>query len=1108
MESLLNNNNQLDLNKLDTLVSVFYNGKGQEQIDAGNILTLFQENLNSWQFTDMILQNSNLIQTKFIALSILDNLINTRWNILPTDQQTGIRDFIIGMILSLCNDSSNTASALPQNNSQDVKLQKELVKKADLTLVQIIKKNWSSTLINELIESSKSSNSICENNLHILKLIAEEIFDYSEDKLTRARKHSLRKSLTIEFEKIFRFCIDLLSTSNNKILQTNTIETVLRYINWLPFQFIYDSQLLHLLTNIYILWDSTRLSSIKCLIEIANIQLNEYTEDKYKKITVNYFRDVINLVNNNIFPLNTQNINEFYETTTVENQNFLEDWAIFLCNYLTNNRNLLEVSDSKILMQAHEFVLNLSTIDEKEIFKIVLEYWHNLVHSLFLEIEQYPFDQVNPLMSDVSMSTGAINPLILKKFPLKRNLYEEVCSKLIELIIKHMVKPEEVFVVQNEFGEFVKQIITDSDDIQLYENERDVLVYLTHLNVDEVIRVLNKKLVDLQNLNRVDYNDNFNKVCWTIGAIAGTMRVESEQDFVMKILQQLWSIFDTLTIEELKTVYSTNTMFIVGQYPRFLKNHWKFFQKVIYQLFNLMHDPIDAIRDMACNTFLKLTKKCQYQMATVQHDDENNEPMINGILNNLKDVTTDLNSLQLQTFYEACGTVISNESDYYKLKLLVNKLMKQPNLLWETIVAQFRINSQLFNGVNHCQSLINLIRLNIAVSDALKYDYFEQIQLIYLNMLDIYSNICQLIQSELKNVNMVTNNANNGNIIMTPKLRMFKSIKKLILTLMTSFIDNTRNHNIIILDIIEPLFNVTLEDYANSLPDLREVELLGTLRVIVDKVGYKINGQVIKIMHCVFSNTINMINKDLISFPEFRVELYKLLKSVNEKNFDIFNSLPLDQFKLFIDSICWSLKHLDRNVSEIGLMILPILLIKINMRQDSMLCNLFYEKFYLMLINEIWNMLTQLEQRATFEEQSDVLLKLINSTVKDEHIRKFRVNNENEQTVNLNNKQYLLQYLSNVLYNEFKDNASTAQIETFLQVLFNNLEEPEQFQLVLKDFLIQIREIGSDPNEFLFLMNKELQIEERVALDKVRQNKNIGLIRETSDVGSSTNIFF
>lgn len=1107
MNSLINSNNQLDLDKLDDLVFVFFNRRGEEQINAGKILTAFQEDVNSWQFTDMILQNGKLIQTKFIALSILDNLINTRWNILPTDQQLGIRNFVIGMILSLC--SNENAISTDSSVDPNIKLQKELIQKADLILVQIIKKNWSSTLINELIESSKTSIKVCENNLHILKLISEEIFDYSEDKLTQARKHSLRKSLTVEFEKIFKFCMDLLSTSNDKILQMNTIETILRYINWLPFQFIFDSQLLHLLTNLYILWDSTRLSSIKCLIEIANIQLTYDTEDKYRKITVSYFHDVINLVNNNIFSLTTQNINMFYETTTIENQNFLEDWILFLCTYLTNNRDLLEVFDSKILLEAHQFLLNLSTIDEREIFKIALEYWHNLVQCLFLEIEQFPFEQINPLMDDPSMASGAINPLVLKKFPLKRNTYEQICSNLISIIIQHMIKPEGILVVQNEFGEFVKEVILDSDNIQLYENERDVLVYLTHLNVDEMVKVLNEKLIDLKDLNKPNYIDNFNKVCWAIGAITGSMRVESEQDFIMKVLEQLWSIFDTLTVEELKTVYSTNTMFIVGQYPRFLRNHWKFFHKVIYQLFSLMQDPIDAIRDMACDTFLKLTKKCQYQMVTVQHDDENGEPMIIGILNNLKDVTTDLNSLQLQTFYEACGTIISNEIDHQKLKLLVKKLMKQPNLLWESIISQFRMNSQLFNDVNHCQTLINLLRVNIAVSNALQYDYFEQIQLIYLNMLDIYYNICNMIKMEISNVRALTTAiANEDNLIITPKIRIFKSIKNLILTLMTSFINNTRNHTIIILDILEPLFKVTLEDYANSLPAVKEVELLRTFQVLVSKVGYKINQQVIKIMEYVVFNTVDMITKDLTSFPDFRVELYKLLKNITEKNFDIFTHLPLDQFKLFIDLICWSLKHLDRNVSEIGLTLISTLLIKINMRQDSVLFNFFYENFYLMLINEIWNMLTQPEQKSTFEKQSVVLMKLLLCTVNNENIRKFRSNNENEQTLTLSNKQYLMQYLNNILYNEFRSSVTYSQIETFLQVLFNQFEDPEQFKLLLKDFLIQIREIGSDPNEFLFPMNKELQIEERLAMNKIREDKKIGLTRETSDIGNEPNAFF
>ena len=77
------------------------------------------------------------------------------------------------------------------------------------TLIQILKHEWPHnwpTFIEELVNSSKESESLCENNVHILKLLSEEIFDFSKDSLTSKKTKQLKESLNSEFSKIFELC--------------------------------------------------------------------------------------------------------------------------------------------------------------------------------------------------------------------------------------------------------------------------------------------------------------------------------------------------------------------------------------------------------------------------------------------------------------------------------------------------------------------------------------------------------------------------------------------------------------------------------------------------------------------------------------------------------------------------------------------------------------------------------------------------------------------------------------------------------------------------------------------------------------------------------------
>ena len=49
----------------------------------------------------------------------------------------------------------------------------------------------------------------------------------------------------------------------------------------------------------------------------------------------------------------------------------------------------------------------------------------------------------------------------------------------------------------------------------------------------------------------------------------------------------------------------------MGQYPRFLRNHWKFLKTVVNKLFEFMHETHPGVQDMACETFLKICHKCK-----------------------------------------------------------------------------------------------------------------------------------------------------------------------------------------------------------------------------------------------------------------------------------------------------------------------------------------------------------------------------------------------------------------------------------------------------------------------------------------------------------------
>ena len=68
-----------------------YASTGTEQKMAEEVLTTLKEHPEAWTKVDTILEFSNNQQTKYYALQILEQVIKTRWKVLPRNQCEGIK---------------------------------------------------------------------------------------------------------------------------------------------------------------------------------------------------------------------------------------------------------------------------------------------------------------------------------------------------------------------------------------------------------------------------------------------------------------------------------------------------------------------------------------------------------------------------------------------------------------------------------------------------------------------------------------------------------------------------------------------------------------------------------------------------------------------------------------------------------------------------------------------------------------------------------------------------------------------------------------------------------------------------------------------------------
>lgn len=177
--------------------------------------------------------------------------------------------------------------------------------------------------------------------------------------------------------------------------------------------------------------------TLKCLAEIAALNVGPEYDPKFAIL----FAMVMTSVNRMIPP--STNIASAYQNAGDSGQELVLNLALFLTNFLSNHLRVVETEEHRdVLLNAHLYMVKVSQVDEREIFKICLEYWLKLVAELYEEIQSLPIGDSGLLMGlSLGNSTSMFSSMNLRK-----NIYSDVLSNLRLVVIERMVKPEEVSV--------------------------------------------------------------------------------------------------------------------------------------------------------------------------------------------------------------------------------------------------------------------------------------------------------------------------------------------------------------------------------------------------------------------------------------------------------------------------------------------------------------------------------------------------------------------------------------------------------------------------------------------------------------------------------------
>jgi exportin-1 len=1090
INSLLDFNTDFNVPLLDETVQMFYNPSHPGHNDAKNVLTQLQANPNSWTRVSLILEKSQRQETKFIALQILGDTILYRWNAIAPDARSGIKDYIVQTIISL----SKTPESLQQAGV--------FLKKLNMCLVQVLKQEWPHnwpTFIDEIVASSKSGESICENNMKVLKLLSEEVFEFSEEAMVSSKVAKMKETMNTEFAKIFELCLFVLKAaeqiSSISLLQV-TLETLERFCVWIPLGFLFETELIQILVGKFLAPRIFRNNVLSILAELASL----------KNLPVNYNNIVCRMYVGSveklleILPMGTDIAGAYQNAVTQSQeteQSFVRLLALYLNAVFSNHLSLLENMPSQhpAIVHGMTYLVKISEAQNDVIFKICLSYWHKLSGDLYKA--QCAFQPPKAVLSlGTASSVGLLGvsgslggPQGVQKNETHKKLYYPTLTHVRAVLIKQMVKPKEVLIVENEDGAIVRETTKDTDALAQYKTMREALVFLTHLDYEDTENIMHDRLS--MQVDGTDWSwHNLNTLCWAIGSISGAMSEEDEKRFLVTVIKDLLGLCEKKRGKDNKAVVASNIMYVVGQYPRFLRAHWKFLKTVVNKLFEFMHELHPGVRDMAVDTFLKISKKCRRKFVVLQAAE--NTPFINELLRRLPQEISDLEPHQVQTYYEAVGYMVASQTDPTIRGQLLEQMMAPPNIIWQEMMNAAKQSIDTLHELNTIKEVAKIMRTNCRVCTSVGAPFVLQLGKIYLDMLNVYKAYSEFISNCVKaNGQMVTQQAN---------IRAMRAAKTETLNLIRTFIEryNTKSREDLMFvtkNFIPPLIEPVLGDYQRGIPAARDAQVLNLFASVINKMKGDMCAEVPHIFQAVLSSTLEMITQNFEDYPEHRENFYQLLKAVVRHCFAGIFNIPPEYQKSVIDSIIWGFKHTDRLIANLGLEILLEFLGHVE--KQPTIAQQIYKAYYIPILKDVLYVLTDRLHKSQFHLQTVVLrhmCRLIESGAASAPLWDPRTDSGVQS-----NQQYVRVYIAKLLAGAFP-NLNQQQIQSFVVGFFDLNKTEHAYKTHARDFLISLREFNGEDNSGLY--NDELEQKKEMAkqADLARRSAVPGMLNPNTEI--------
>eukprot|EP00485_Elphidium_margaritaceum_P011615 CAMPEP_0202687500 /NCGR_PEP_ID=MMETSP1385-20130828/3167_1 /ASSEMBLY_ACC=CAM_ASM_000861 /TAXON_ID=933848 /ORGANISM="Elphidium margaritaceum" /LENGTH=1175 /DNA_ID=CAMNT_0049342305 /DNA_START=97 /DNA_END=3624 /DNA_ORIENTATION=+ len=1084
-QQILDTSKPLNVELFDQVVQEFYQHGSNKQVH--DILAQFERDPRAWTKAPDIIQKSSQIESKILALSVLEGCIKTRWNILPVQSKKGIKGFVESLVVKLSQDP----------NLKDIG---PFLTKLNTVLIEIIKREWPHNwpgFITQVVEVSKRSEIVCANNMNLLRLLSEEAFENRSLHLSHQQVDNFKENLTKELSKVFELCMFVLKNSAERRLIENTLITMHKFlaIKWIPIDIVFSSQLIEALTLKYFNMEQHRVITLQCLVEIAGIKRGEYDksgsdtprmEGQAPDETVSTCNDkLVNMfltILRKTFSECGLNLNTNIDAFICNNQAnylFVQTYTNFFFNFLRWHHRLLEDYNNGSrdgLKAALSLLLNISNANDSTLFGICCDLWEYLVRDLQRSLpkknllnstfQSHAFSSPSSASSSSAHSPPHNQSTYDINHP-RYELYREALHSLKQVLMRRLPRPKEVLVVKDENGAVVKQEMKDTFMLTLHQQMSKILYILSSIDPADTRKVIGDKLTAFSSTQEAkrryggsssgqsDAEENqffaeLNSLCWSIGAVAGSMPPDVEKSFLVVVIKILLSLCEVQQSKNAKAIIASCIMYVVRKYPRFLKKHWKFLQTVVRKLIEFLAEKHPGVQDMSIETLNEICLKCGQKFLKIQENDA--DIFLVELVHGLDDMTLKLSLEQIENLYATWAVIIAHEKrDYASASGHVEQLLSTPNARYQQLLTTCQ-STEDFSAPATVEKYVHLLRIYKGVCQHCSGDgasvngaFLLQFTNLYPSLIKLYTGYAQLMSQ------WYTANPSVPRSAAPPYIKLMSTLKSEILTLFQVFVAKSmkRDYDQIVEKFVPNFLNAILTDYTQCNHLFKEYACLNVCSALIECLDTKMNPFVPQMFGTLFQVTLDMIKESMDNFPDHRLALFKFLYHVNKSCFAVFEQMNKTQMQLVINCIMWAHEHIDPSICDFGVKTLNQFLSHIRRitqnNHDGTLMTMFYQNFLFLILQKLMSVMTDTLHKSSFGAMCNTLQSICVDLNGNPHLGQLYDANAAQS-----NREYVATQLCNFLQQQFA-HLTPAVIQEFVFGLFQlaNAQNARTDELVM-----------------------------------------------------------